>query len=375
VRGAWALAPFSAELALGVARCDVAGGELVAAQRALRAAVSWSGVTASPRWVVERVPPEQGAVEELLSGVWRAKADLALIQGNLDQAEELLAECGRRETLLPDTPVAGPCLGELRRLRGLRRRAADLFVPEEVAAKHLEAAHALAADVWPFPGPPPTTGGVAALLGAVRRIQCLAATEDEEGEEDCGAALQWAEAPQRWAATLSLKLARHLQGLGRDEEATRRILEVMQSDFPDLADQANDIFIRMIMSGAKRRPKEDDPYEILGVVRDTPLDEVKRAYRRLARTMHPDVNPSEDAAKMFMRLTKAYEKIVEDKQGTRPTPEATPEQEQAAAEAEEDLRAEEAANIFDEVNKWAEQEAAERRAERRCPPHACLGRR
>ena len=50
-----------------------------------------------------------------------------------------------------------------------------------------------------------------------------------------------------------------------------------------------------------------DHYEILGVSRDASTEEIKKAYRRLARELHPDVNPSEDAAERFKDVTHAYD--------------------------------------------------------------------
>jgi len=50
-----------------------------------------------------------------------------------------------------------------------------------------------------------------------------------------------------------------------------------------------------------------DHYEVLGVSRDASADEVKKAYRKLARQLHPDVNPSPEAEAQFKLVTHAYE--------------------------------------------------------------------
>jgi DnaJ-class molecular chaperone len=50
-----------------------------------------------------------------------------------------------------------------------------------------------------------------------------------------------------------------------------------------------------------------DPYEILGVSRDASADDVKKAYRRLARQLHPDVNPDPETQERFKDVTRAYE--------------------------------------------------------------------
>ena len=51
----------------------------------------------------------------------------------------------------------------------------------------------------------------------------------------------------------------------------------------------------------------DDPFTVLGVRREASLDEVKRAYRRLAMQWHPDRNPSVAAEAEFRRVHAAYE--------------------------------------------------------------------
>ena len=50
-----------------------------------------------------------------------------------------------------------------------------------------------------------------------------------------------------------------------------------------------------------------DPYEILGVSRDASADEIKKAYRRLARQLHPDVNPDPETQERFKDVSRAYE--------------------------------------------------------------------
>src|ERR1700757_2297745 len=50
-----------------------------------------------------------------------------------------------------------------------------------------------------------------------------------------------------------------------------------------------------------------DYYEVLGVARAADEGEIKRAFRRLARELHPDVSEAPDAQDRFREVVEAYE--------------------------------------------------------------------
>ncbi|MBL0927183.1 MAG: DnaJ domain-containing protein, partial [Phycisphaerales bacterium] len=50
-----------------------------------------------------------------------------------------------------------------------------------------------------------------------------------------------------------------------------------------------------------------DYYDVLGVKRGASEEDIRRAYRKLARELHPDVNKRPDAAAKFAEVTEANE--------------------------------------------------------------------
>lgn len=57
-----------------------------------------------------------------------------------------------------------------------------------------------------------------------------------------------------------------------------------------------------------------DHYDVLGVSKEATPEEIKKAYRRLARELHPDVNPSPEASEKFKLVTHAYDVLSDPQQ-------------------------------------------------------------
>jgi hypothetical protein len=110
-----------------------------------------------------------------------------------------------------------------------------------------------------------------------------------------------------------------------------------------------------------------DPYVVLGVARSATRNEIKSAYRRLARKYHPDVNRHPAAARKFALVNEAYHLLIDNERRgiydrTGATTSTPPAQRRASAAEAAARRAYYQARADRVVNEWLQREREESRA-------------
>lgn len=70
--------------------------------------------------------------------------------------------------------------------------------------------------------------------------------------------------------------------------------------------------LSLVSAQTPQQSVQFDPYEILGVGIGAGKDEVKKAFRELSKTYHPDKNPHPKAAEKYIQIDKAYKTLTDD---------------------------------------------------------------
>ena len=73
---------------------------------------------------------------------------------------------------------------------------------------------------------------------------------------------------------------------------------------------------RAISQSHDPRTRMTDPYQTLGVAKDASADDIRRAYRKLAKKHHPDLNPGNKAAEDTFKAVSAANDLLSDPEKT-----------------------------------------------------------
>ncbi|XP_070767277.1 dnaJ homolog subfamily C member 22 [Enoplosus armatus] len=113
---------------------------------------------------------------------------------------------------------------------------------------------------------------------------------------DCVAALldifwflPWLRSVVEYILLMPYRILCFVTGGGYYEEAWRKVLEILLKEYTEV---------------------EKEALQVLSLEVESSLEEITRSYRELAKTWHPDHNPSKDAEAMFMKIHEAYEVLL-----------------------------------------------------------------
>ena len=73
----------------------------------------------------------------------------------------------------------------------------------------------------------------------------------------------------------------------------------------------NQRFVRILLLRNYSKPtnNRNDPFEVLGVSESASKQEIKDAYLKLSKSLHPDLNKSPNASEEFQRVKKAFDEL------------------------------------------------------------------
>ncbi|RVE70532.1 hypothetical protein OJAV_G00065480 [Oryzias javanicus] len=98
--------------------------------------------------------------------------------------------------------------------------------------------------------------------------------------------LPWLRGVLEYILLIPYRILCALTGGGYQEEAWRKILEILLKEYTE---------------------KERQALQVFSLQSDASLEEITRSYREMAKTWHPDHNPSKEAEEMFLKVQEAYE--------------------------------------------------------------------
>ncbi|XP_068996727.1 dnaJ homolog subfamily C member 22 isoform X1 [Embiotoca jacksoni] len=102
--------------------------------------------------------------------------------------------------------------------------------------------------------------------------------------------LPWLRSVFEYIILMPYRILCVLTGGGYYEEAWRKVLEILLKEYTH---------------------REKEALQVLSLQAEASLEDITRSYRELAKTWHPDHNPSKDAEAMFVKIHKAYEVLLQ----------------------------------------------------------------